>query len=99
MQDFRALSSSQETNAVDVMEEQYMGDISEIPVTPQSQQVQQGQILPLQIILFGSPSGPYVGVPTSGAPTTGQLASISNASLTTSISPSLIAALQATMSP
>src|SRR5205085_80727 len=67
-------------------------------------QSRQGQIPPLQIILFGSPSGHYVGagpinrVPT-GTPTTEQLASISNTSPLTSAVPSLITALQATMSP
>ena len=87
MQEFYALSSSQQT---DVMREQCMGSI---PNTPQSQQ---GQILPLQIILFGSPSGSYVGA--GATPTTEQLASISNTSTATSGAPSLIAALQSTMS-
>src|SRR5437868_15472108 len=95
MQEFHALSSSQ---ATDLMEEQSTGGI---PAIPQSRQ---GQIPPLQIILFGSPSGHYVGagpinrVPT-GTPTTEQLASISNTSPLTSAAPSLITALQATMSP
>jgi hypothetical protein len=51
MQELYALSSSQ---ATDVMEEQSMGNI---PTIPQSQQ---RQVLPLQIILFGNPSGHYV---------------------------------------
>jgi hypothetical protein len=92
MQEFYALSSSPET---DVMKEQYMGnvrDAQEIPVTPQGQQ---GQMIPLQIILFGDPSGQYAGAPVVGLPVTEQLASISNAST----APSLIAALQSTMSP
>src|SRR5713101_5633714 len=88
MQEFYALSSSQET---DVMEEQSVGNISETPVTPQSRQ---GQILPLQIILFSSPSGHYVGTPLVVTPTTEKLGSISDASSTISASPSLIAALQ-----
>lgn len=99
MQEFYALSSSQET---DVMEEQGMGNI---PNTPEADKSALGPInWPLQIILFGSPSGHYVGAgpinraPT-GLPTTEHLASISNTSPLTSTAPSLITALQSTMSP
>jgi len=90
MQEFYALSSSQTT---DVMEEQGMGNI---PATPR---IQQGQVLPLQIILFGCPSGQYIGAPLGNTPTTEQLASISNSSPIASTAPSLITALQSTMVP
>ena len=95
MQEFYALSSSQ---ATDVMEEQSTG---KLPAIPQSQQA---QVLPLQIILFGNPSGSYVGgspihVALLGTPTTEPLTSISNISPTMSLSPSLITTLQSPISP
>ena len=96
MQEFYALSSSQ---ATDVMEEQSTG---KLPAIPQNQN-QQAQVLPLQIILFGNPSGSYVGgspihLTPAGTPTTEPLTSISNASPAMSAAPSLIAALQSPMS-
>ncbi len=99
MQELYALSSSQ---ATDVMEEQSTGTN---PTNPQSQQ---GKLPPLQIILFGSPSGQYVGtgplgssinLTPTGIPTTEPLSSISNTSPLMSPAPSLITALQSTMSP
>jgi len=97
MQEFYALSSSQ---ATDVMEEQSTG---KVPAISQNQN-QQAQVLPLQIILFGNPSGSYVGgspihLAPTGAPTTEPLTSISNISPTISVAPSLITALQSPLSP
>ena len=96
MQEFYALSSSQ---ATDVMEEQGTG---KLPAIPQNQN-QQGSVLPLQIILFGNPSGSYVGgsplqLSPVGTPTTEPLTSISNFSPTVSMAPSLTAGLQSSVS-